>query len=150
MKPQQGTCALRTRRSAIASAVAALLYPLASRGQVGAPAGSDRWYQAALEMRRQAQSWGDQAYGAVLVKDGRIIGHGPSRVVRNNDPDAHAEREAIKDARARLGAEAIRGAILYSTSRPCSACEQAAAKAAIARMYFGPELVDAGVPRALE
>ena len=97
-------------------------------------------------MRQQAESWGDQAYGAVLVQGGLLIGLGPSRVIQNNNPDAHAEREAIADALARVGAARVRGAVMYSTSRPCSVCERAAAKAGIQRMYVGAGLTDAGAP----
>jgi tRNA(Arg) A34 adenosine deaminase TadA len=106
-----------------------------------------RWIDAAEEMRKQALSWGDQAYGAVLVKDNRIIGYGPSRVVKNQDPEGHAEREAIKHALSAAGTQAVTGAILYSTSRPCRACEAAAAKAGVQRMYFGPNALDVGTPR---
>ena len=106
-----------------------------------------RWIDAAEEMKKQALSWGDQAYGAVLVKENRIIGYGPSRVVKNRDPEAHAEREAIKHALSAAGTQAVTGAILYSTSRPCRACEAAAAKAGVQRMYFGPNAQDAGTPR---
>jgi tRNA(Arg) A34 adenosine deaminase TadA len=106
-----------------------------------------RWYDAAAEMKRRAESWGDQPYGAVLVLDGAIVGEGPSRVVQRNDPDAHAEREAIKDAQRRLGRASLTGSVLYSTSRPCGLCEAAAHKAGVARMVFGPALVDAGPPR---
>ena len=98
-------------------------------------------------MRRLAQSWGDQSYGAVLVSDGAIIGEGPSRVVKRGDPTAHAEREAIRDAQRRLGRTALAGSILYSTSRPCRQCETAAAEAQVARMIYGAELNDAGRPR---
>ena len=97
-------------------------------------------------MKRLAESWGDQPYGAVLVIDGVLVGEGPSRVVKNQNPDAHAEREAIRDAQRRLGREELPGAILYSTSRPCSLCEAAAARAGVRRMYYGPSLTDAGVP----
>ena len=72
---------------------------------------------------------------------------GPSRVIKDSNPDAHAEREALREAKRLLGAEALAGAVLYSTSRPCRLCEQAAAQAGIARMYFGPDLSDAGVAR---
>lgn len=107
-----------------------------------------RWMRAAHDMRQQALSWGDQAYGAVLVQGGRVIGLGPSRVVRNSDPAAHAEREAIRHALAEAGPALVRGAVLYSTSRPCGACEAAAAQAGVARMYFGADLHDAGAPVA--
>ena len=105
-----------------------------------------RWYDAALAQRRLAESWGDQPYGAVLVQDGRVIGLGPSRVVKNADPTAHAEREAIRDALSTHGTVAVRGSVLYSTSRPCTACERAAARVGVRRMFFGSALQDAGTP----
>ena len=83
----------------------------------------------------------------MIVLDGALVGEGPSRVVRDRDGDAHAERVAIKDAQRRLGRTFLAGAILYSTSRPCSACEAAAAAAGVARMYHGESLADAGPPR---
>jgi tRNA(adenine34) deaminase len=67
-------------------------------------------------------------------------------VVARRDWTAHAEREAIRDAQATLGAD-LSGCVIYSTSRPCANCERAAAEAGIARMYFGAEATDAGVPR---
>ena len=99
-------------------------------------------------MRDDAVRAGDQAYGAVVVKDGRIIGFGPSRVVLKKDWTAHAEREAIREAQARLGRD-LSGCLLYSSSRPCSACEAAAYDAKIARMYFGADATDGGAPRRL-
>lgn len=101
----------------------------------------------AFEMKRLAGSWGDQPYGAVLVLGDRLVGRGPSRVVQRGDPEAHAEREALRDARMQLGRSALDGAVLYSTSRPCSACESAAARAGVARMIHGADLSDAGAPR---
>ena len=95
-------------------------------------------------MKDDAVRAGDQPFGAVLVKDSRILGFGPSRVVLKKDATAHAEREAIREAQARLGRSDLSGAILYSSSRPCSACEAAAAEANIARMIHGREATDAG------
>ena len=139
---------LRTRRTWLA---ATACLPLLLRARfvrsADAPVPDRVWYDAALAMLREAESWGDQPYGAVLVLDGTLVGEGPSRVVKNRDVDAHAEREAIKDAQRRLGRTDLSGAILYSTSRPCRLCEQAAAKARISRLYFGPALTDAGAPR---
>lgn len=106
-----------------------------------------KWYEAALAMQRLALSWGDQPYGAVVVLDGAVVGDGPSRVVMDRDSDAHAERVAIRDAQRRLGRTRLAGAVLYSTSRPCGACEAAAAAAGVSRMYYGESLVDAGPPR---
>jgi tRNA(Arg) A34 adenosine deaminase TadA len=107
---------------------------------------SSRWFREADAMRKLALSWGDQDYGAVLVMDNKVVGEGPSRVVRDGNVDAHAERVALLDAQRKLGRQDLGGAILYSTSRPCGLCEQAAARAKVARMYFGSGLEDAGQP----
>lgn len=106
-----------------------------------------RWVDRAAALRRQAMGWGDQPYGAVLVLDGHLVGEGPSRVVIDRDPDAHAERVALRDARRRLGRDRLDGAVLYSTSRPCPMCEAAAAEVGVARMIHGEALHDAGAPR---
>lgn len=100
----------------------------------------------ALEMRRRAQQSGDQAYGAVVLKGGRIVGESPSRVISSRDATAHAEREAIRDAQRALRSATLPGCVLVSTSRPCAACEQAAAEARVARMIHGETLADAGPP----
>ena len=148
MSTQRASGVLNTRRTFVASAVALIAgtrYPPA-RAQAVPRQPELQWYEAAADMKRLAQSWGDQAYGAVLVLDGTLVGQGPSRVVKNQNPDAHAEREAIRDAQNKLGRLRVPGAVLYSTSRPCGLCEAAAAQAGVSRMFFGPSLTDAGVP----
>lgn len=127
--------------------LALLSLPAAAGTRADAEPPERRWYDAAEAMRQLALGWGDQPYGAVIVKGGRVVGEGPSRVVRRQDVNAHAEREAIRDARERFGLAALRGATLYSTSRPCALCEAAAAEAGIARMIHGAGLTDAGTPR---
>jgi tRNA(Arg) A34 adenosine deaminase TadA len=133
------------RRSALGLAAAAIA-TLTARARA-APAEHREFIAAAFKMRDDAVCAGDQAYGAVVVKDGRVIGFGPSRVVLRKDVTAHAEREAIREAQARLGRGDLSGCVLYSSSRPCSACEAAAHDAKIARMYFGADAADAGAPR---
>lgn len=95
----------------------------------------------AEEMRRVAVQAGDQPYGAVLLKAGRIVGEAPSRVVSTRNNDAHAERQALADARKRLSD--LEGCELVSTSRPCSLCERAAREAGIRRMIYGENLTEA-------
>jgi tRNA(Arg) A34 adenosine deaminase TadA len=101
----------------------------------------------AEQIRQFAVSSGDQAFGAIVVKDGLVVGLGPSRVVVYSDPTAHAEMEAIRDACRRLGTRDLRGCILYSTSHPCPMCEAAAYWAQIDKMMHGPDASDAGAPR---
>jgi tRNA(Arg) A34 adenosine deaminase TadA len=137
----------RSRRALLFAAVGLPLAAAVTRVFATPPHPDIRWLRIAEEMKRQAESWGDQSYGAVLVLDDRVVGFGPSRVVIDQNPDAHAERVAIRDAQRRLGQSSLSGAILYSTSRPCPLCEAVAAAAQVDRMYYGPSLQDAGAPR---
>lgn len=102
--------------------------------------------QRARALRDAAVRAGDQPYGAVVLRGDQIVGESPSRVVTANDPAAHAEREALKDALRRTGGTDLAGCVLVSTSRPCRLCEAAAAQARIARMVHGDALTDAGPP----
>jgi tRNA(Arg) A34 adenosine deaminase TadA len=139
-----------TRRSVlVCTAGAVLTLPLAGHGQAVATGdgGRRRFIAEAEAMRRQAVRSGDQSYGAIVTRGDEIVGWGPSRVVLDRNPDAHAERVAIWDAQTRLGTKDLRGCALYSTSRACGACEAAAAGASVERMYWGPDGRDAGPPR---
>ena len=80
----------------------------------GAAHPDPRWYAKAREMQVLAESWGDQSYGAVVVLGDQLLGLGPSRVVKDHDPDAHAERVAILEAQRRIGRRDLAGAMLYS------------------------------------
>ncbi|MBL8350307.1 MAG: nucleoside deaminase [Burkholderiaceae bacterium] len=98
-------------------------------------------------LRDEALRGGDQPYGAVVLQGDRVVGAAPSRVVTTEDPTAHAEMEAIRDAARRLRTRDLSGCVLVSTSRPCRMCEAAAGWAGIARMVYGDALTDAGAPR---
>ncbi len=109
-------------------------------------AGKHVFVSEAARMKREAIASGDQPFGAVVVMGDAVVGYGPSRVVVDRNPNAHAERVALWDAQRRLGARDLSGAVIYSTSRPCPACEKAMADSNIERMFFGAEAVDAGKP----
>jgi tRNA(Arg) A34 adenosine deaminase TadA len=130
-------------RRTVLAAFAGLLSAL--RGAVAA----DRkaFIDKAFEMKRLAESTGDQSYGAIVVRGSEIVGLGPSRVVVKKDFTAHAEREALRDAQAKLGKSDLSDCVMYSTSRPCGDCERAAAQAKLSRMYYGPQGTDAGAPK---
>jgi len=129
-------------------AAVALTGPAAARDRP-APGSSDRkaFVARAFEMRRIAIGRGDQPYGAVVVKAGRIVGEGISTVVTDNDPTAHAEMQAIRAAARRLGTRDLGGCELYGTARACPMCESAAYWARISRMFFGEAPADAGAPK---
>lgn len=103
--------------------------------------------ERAFERRRLAIERGDQPYDAVVVRAGRIVGEGVSAVVTVNDPTAHAEMQAIRDAAHRLGTRDLSRCELYGSSRACTMCEAAAYWAGIERMIHGEALTDAGAPR---
>jgi len=98
-------------------------------------------------LRDEALRAGDQPFGAVVLRGEQVVGAAPSRVVTANDPTAHAEMEAIRDAARALRTRDLSGCVLVSTSRPCRMCEAAARWAGISRMVYGEELTDAGAPR---
>jgi len=97
-----------------------------------------RWMSHALDLARHAESReGEVPVGAVLVRDGRIIGEGWNRNIAASDPTAHAEVLALRDAGRRLGNYRFPGAELYVTLEPCAMCAGAIVHARIARVIFG-------------
>lgn len=123
--------------------------PVPATAAIPQPARADKagFVRYAVQMRQLAIDTGDQAYGAIIVKGDRVVGLGPSRVLVNGDPTAHAEMEAIRDASRRLGTLDLSGCVMYSTSPPCPMCESAAYWARLTRLMHGPNAVDAGAPR---
>ena len=101
----------------------------------------------AFAMRMRAIDSGDQGYGAVVVRDGIIVGQAPSHVVVNRDPTAHAEMEAIRGAVRRLNSRDLSDCVLYSSSPACPMCEAAAYWAGIERMVSGKDGREGGSPQ---
>ena len=89
----------------------------------------------ALDLAKTAADRGEVPVGAVVVKDGAIIGEGHNAPRESHDPTAHAEIVAIRAAAARLGNERLDGCDLYVTLEPCAMCAGAIAHARIARLY---------------
>jgi hypothetical protein len=79
----------------------------------------------ARALRDLAVREGDQAYGAVVVRNGVIVGEGRNFVVRDNDPTAHAELLAVRDAARRLATRDLSDCEVYSTAVPCPMCQAA-------------------------
>jgi tRNA(adenine34) deaminase len=93
--------------------------------------------RAALEQARLAQDAGEVPVGAVLVKDGEIIGRGFNAPISRHDPTAHAEILALRDAADRLGNYRLPDCVLYVTLEPCAMCVGAMLHARIARLVYG-------------
>lgn len=81
-------------------------------------------------------------FGAVIVKDGTVIGKGHNRVVSNNDPTAHGEVSAIRDACTNLGTFDLTGCEIYTTGEPCHMCLCSCMWANIDKVYFGCTIQD--------
>lgn len=82
-------------------------------------------------------------FGAVVYKDGKIVGKGVNRVVGNNDPTAHAEMEAIRNACKNLKTFDLTGCELYATGYPCPMCMSAIIWANIKKVYYSADYKDA-------
>jgi tRNA(adenine34) deaminase len=91
----------------------------------------------ALALARAAGARGEVPVGAIVVKDGTIVGRGGNAPVAGNDPTAHAEIAALRDAGRVLGNYRLPGCELYVTIEPCAMCAGAILHARIARLVFG-------------
>jgi tRNA(Arg) A34 adenosine deaminase TadA len=154
---ETGPPARDTRRGALARLAGLgvlLAAPPARAAAVTPPAiaqpaspGPEAFMQRALELRQRAVDRGDQPFGAVIVRAGRILGEGLSAVLTTPDPTAHAEIQAIRDAARRLRTADLSGCEMYGTARACPMCQAAAYWARLARLWYGESLADGGAPR---
>jgi guanine deaminase len=87
---------------------------------------------------------GTEPFGAVVVKDGAIVGEGFNHSVAHSDPTSHGEVEAIRDACRRLGTVDLSGCELYTSCEPCAMCAAAMHIAGIAKLYYAASLVQSG------
>ena len=93
--------------------------------------------RAALDLARQAQADGEVPVGAVVVRDGEIIGRGYNAPISRHDPSAHAEMMALRDAARHLGNYRLVDCELFVTLEPCLMCAGAIMHARIARLVYG-------------
>jgi tRNA(Arg) A34 adenosine deaminase TadA len=93
--------------------------------------------------RRSVEEGAGGPFGALVVREGRILGRGRNRVVADCDPTAHAEVLAIRAACAALGAFQLGGAVLYASCEPCPMCLAAAHWAGLAGVVYAAEAADA-------
>jgi tRNA(adenine34) deaminase len=98
---------------------------------------SERWMREALALARTAQARGEVPVGAVVVREGEIVGRGGNAPIAANDPTAHAEIAALRDAAAALGNYRLPDCDLYVTLEPCAMCAGAIMHARVRRLVFG-------------
>ena len=97
----------------------------------------EAFMREALMLARQAAESGEVPVGAVVVRDGRVIGRGYNRPVSKSDPTAHAEIVALREAGAATGNYRLAGCTLFVTIEPCAMCAGAIMHARIGRLVYG-------------
>lgn len=95
------------------------------------------WMQRALALARCAEADGEVPVGAVVVRDGEILGEGWNRPICDSDPTAHAEIVALRAAARAVGNYRLPGSTLYVTLEPCLMCTGAMVHARVERLVFG-------------
>ncbi len=103
-----------------------------------------QWMRRALALAERAGAQGEVPVGAVVVKDGELVGSGWNQPITCADPSAHAEIVALRDAARRLGNYRLPGCRLYVTIEPCSMCAGAVVHARIDKVFFGAAEPKAG------
>lgn len=97
----------------------------------------EQWMREALLLARQAEAAGEVPVGAVLVKDGKLIGSGWNQPIGAHDPTAHAEVMALRAAAKAAGNYRLVDTTLYVTLEPCAMCSGALVHARVARLVYG-------------
>jgi len=105
--------------------------------------------RCALALASAAQARGEIPVGAVLVRDGTVIGSGANRPIARHDPTAHAEIEALREAASALGNYRLADTTLYVTLEPCVMCAAAIVHARVRRVVFGAWDARAGAAGSL-
>lgn len=103
-----------------------------------------KYMDLAIELSITNIQHGGGPFGAVIVKEGEIIAASANSVVPSNDPTAHAEVNAIRDACRKLGTHDLSGCDLYASCEPCPMCLGAIYWARISRLYYANTKDDAG------
>lgn len=102
-----------------------------------------KWMRRAIDLSIENVANGGGPFGAVIVKDGKLIAEGTNRVTANCDPTAHAEVSAIREACQKVGSFKLDGCEIYTSCEPCPMCLSAIYWAGISRIYYGNTKQDA-------
>jgi len=111
---------------------------------VASEQGDEAFMRAALALADEARERGEVPVGAVLVMDGEILGRGYNQPVSRNDPTAHAEIVALREAGRQSGNYRLPGSTMYVTIEPCQMCVGAMVHARVARVVYGTPEPKAG------
>lgn len=126
---------MRRRREAATTRVVTDRLP--ADGRLEADEADRRWMAAALREAEAAGRRGEVPVGAVVVRDGVLLGRGGNAPIASHDPTAHAEIVALRDAARACGTYRLPGTVLYATVEPCPMCMGAALHARVGRLVYG-------------
>ena len=104
---------------------------------------SEDFMRRAIELAVENVKCGGGPFGAVIVRDGVVVATGVNRVTANNDPTAHAEVSAIREACTKLGTFDLSGCVIYTSCEPCPMCLGAIYWARLDKIYYGANQHDA-------
>lgn len=138
---------MKKQLAILLAAVFLMLIPALAAGEAAevvlAPTAENPFMQAAIEEAYDGISHRHGGpFGAVIVKDGEIVGSGHNRVLLDNDPTCHGEISAIRDACANLNTFDLTGCVIYTTGEPCPMCLFACLWANIDMVYYGCTIED--------
>ena len=117
---------------------------LTTNEHIAAASSDELWMEEALRAAARALDTGEVPVGAIVVCDGRIVGRGWNRNIQENDPTAHAEVIALREAGANVGNHRLGGCELFVTIEPCAMCSGAMVHARIRRLVYGADDPKAG------
>ena len=127
-----GASALRSRRAFVAACFSAATHPLFAATSAPASSEDERFMRMALDEARRA----DFPFGAVIIRDGRVLARGRNLGRTNDDPTAHGEMVAIRRCLVRHGSKGLRGSTLYTTGEPCAMCTGAILWSRVGRLVY--------------
>ncbi|HTR64695.1 MAG TPA: tRNA adenosine(34) deaminase TadA [Terriglobales bacterium] len=107
------------------------------------------WMEEALRLAQRALEAGEVPVGAIVVFEGKIVGRGWNRNIGENDPTAHAEVVALREAGSIVGNHRLVGCELFATIEPCAMCAGALLHARVQRLVYGADDPKAGAVRSV-
>lgn len=115
----------------------------------GVSLSDELWMEEALREAQRALAAAEVPVGAIVVREGRVIGRGSNRPIAEHDPTAHAEILALREAAHALGNYRLLDCDLYVTVEPCAMCAGAMIHARIRRLIYGAEDAKAGAVHSM-
>lgn len=106
----------------------------------------EKYMEYAIEKAWIGVNKGQEPFGSCVVKDGKVLSVSHNTVRMDNDPTAHAEMNAIREACSSIGSPDLEGSVIYATFKPCEMCMEAITRAGITEVFYGASPKDVNYP----